>query len=78
MTLTKTMSDGGGVPVVGPLFNVHHSGVVLGHVALADATNPLLPGLAGGIDGGQTRRQRDEVRRRASGSSNYFGFKDGR
>ena len=29
----------GGVPVVGPLFNVHHGGVVLGHVALSDAAN---------------------------------------
>jgi len=35
----------GGVPVVSPFLDVHDRGVVLGHVALADAANLLLPGL---------------------------------
>ena len=44
----------GGMPVVGPLFDVHHRGVVLGHVALSDAANLLLPRL-----GAQINRQPD-------------------
>ena len=47
VTLTKTMSAFGGVPVVGPLLDVHHRGVVLGHVGLSHAANLLLPGLSG-------------------------------
>ena len=51
-----------GVPVVGPLFDVHDGGVVLGHVALAHAPDALLPGQRAGIKGGQARGERDEVR----------------
>src|SRR5579872_3158506 len=32
------------VPIICPLFNVHHSRVVLRHVALTDPANVLLPG----------------------------------
>ena len=46
----------GGVPVVGPLFDVHHGGIVLGHVALSDAANLLLPRLGGWINGSQAWR----------------------
>ena len=45
----------GGVPVVGPLLYVHDGGVMLGHVALADAAHLLLPGEGGGVRRGQTR-----------------------
>ena len=41
----------GGVPVVGPLLDVHDGRIVLGHVGLADAANVLLPGLGGGVEG---------------------------
>ena len=52
-----------GVPVVGPLFNIHDGRIMLGHIALSDAANLLLPGLAGDVDWSQARRQRDEVGR---------------
>ena len=64
----------GGVPVVGPLFHVHHGGIVLGHVGLAHAANSLLPGLVRGVKWTQARRQRDELGRGPadSGVSNCF------
>src|SRR5258708_26944201 len=37
----------GGVPVVSPFLDVHDDGVMLGHVALADTANLLLPRLCG-------------------------------
>ena len=41
-------------PVVGPLFDVEHGGVVLGHVGLADAADFALPGECGiGVGGEQ-------------------------
>ena len=46
----------GGVPVVGPLFDVHDRGVVLGHVALSDAANLLLPRFTGRVNGSHARR----------------------
>src|SRR5215475_11186601 len=50
----------GRVPVVSPFFNVHDGGIVLGHVALTDTANLLLPGQGGGIDRSQPRWQRNE------------------
>ena len=47
----------GGVPVVGPLLDVHDGRIVLGHVALADAADFLLPGESGGIFWGEAGRQ---------------------
>ena len=46
----------GGMPVVGPLFDVHHGGIVLGHVALSHATNLLLPRLGDRVNGRHPRR----------------------
>ena len=51
----------GGVPVVGPLVDVHDGGVVLGEVGLADAADFFLPGNGGRIAGRKARRQRREV-----------------
>ncbi len=49
-----------GVPVVSPLLDVHHGGIMLGHVALAHAANPLLPGFCwpsrGELDAAAVRR----------------------
>ncbi len=53
------------VPVVGPLFHVHHRGVVLGHVGLAHATDVFLPRFGGGIDRPEPIRQRDKNAGRA-------------
>jgi hypothetical protein len=53
----------GGMPIIGPLLDVHHGGVVLGHVGLADAANPLLPGFCRWVDGRHARRQSDEIQR---------------
>ena len=46
----------GGMPVVGPLFDVHDGRIVLGHVALSHAANLLLPGLCSLVNRSQTRR----------------------
>src|SRR5215469_13065622 len=43
------------MPIVCPFFNVHHGRIVLGHVALTDASNVLLPGQGGRIDRGEPR-----------------------
>jgi len=46
----------GRMPVIGPSFDVHHGRVVLGHVALSDSSDLLLPRLGGCINGSQTWR----------------------
>jgi hypothetical protein len=51
------------MPIVGPLLDVHHRRVVLGHVALAYAPNPLLPGLCSWIHESQTSRESGELGR---------------
>ena len=48
----------GGMPVVGPLFNIHDCGIVLGHVALADTSNALLPRLGCSIQCSHPGRKR--------------------
>src|SRR5690349_5079008 len=52
----------GRVPIVCPFFNIHHDRIVLGHVALSDAANLLLPGQSRWIDGRQPGWQRNEFR----------------
>jgi len=56
------------MPVVCPFFNVHHDGIVFGHVALTDPANLLLPGQGGRIERSQPCWQRNEVRSRAAES----------
>ena len=51
----------GGVPVVGPLLDVHDGGIVLGHVALAYTTDLLLPGLGSGVERRQARGKRHQA-----------------
>ena len=47
----------GAMPVVGPFLDVHDGGIVLCHVALTNAADPLLPGFAGWIEMSHARRQ---------------------
>jgi hypothetical protein len=51
----------GTMPIIRPLVDVHHGGIVFRHVALADAANLLLPRLACRIQRRHTRWQRNQL-----------------
>ena len=60
------------VPVVGPLFDIHHGRVVLGHVALAHAPYTLRPWQLRLVHRLQTLRQRPQFRGRPTWLRRFF------